>query len=68
MHFIAPNAESSDHLIDIDSGQAINIRNKNLDQLEAEIAREYGYNIEDCRVEFYSRLLKEKKQGKHHEQ
>lgn len=44
-----------DQLIDTESGQVIEFRNAALDKLKAEIAKEYGYSVADCRVELYTK-------------
>lgn len=50
--------EPRDQLTDIESGEVIEFRNKSLDKLKAEMAREYGFNIEGCRVELYVQVSK----------
>lgn len=49
-----------DHLIDVDSGTVIEFHNPDLDALKATIAREYGYELVDCRVELYVQAPPEK--------
>lgn len=53
--YSAMHMEVQDQLIDTESGQVIEFRNKALDKLKAEIAEEYGFSVADCRVEFYTK-------------
>lgn len=52
-YYSSLHADTQDQLIDTESGQVIEFRNAALDKLKAAIAKEYGYNIADCRVELY---------------
>ena len=42
-----------DHLIDIDTGTVIEFRSEKIEQLQAEIARELGYDIVRHKLELY---------------
>lgn len=53
--YSALHLEAQDRLIDTESGQVIEFRNKALDKLKVEIAEEYGFSVADCRVEFYTK-------------
>lgn len=57
-YYSGSHSQPQDQLVDIESGTVIEFRNAALDQLKADIAQEYGFSIEDCRVEFYSRTNK----------
>lgn len=52
-YYSALHTDSQDQLIDTESGQVIEFQNKVLDKIKAEIAAEYGYSVESCRVELY---------------
>jgi Fur family ferric uptake transcriptional regulator len=45
--------EHHDHLIDIDTGRVIEFRSDKIEQLQAEIAREFGYDIVRHKLELY---------------
>jgi Fur family ferric uptake transcriptional regulator len=45
-----------DQIIDIESGKVIEFRDKELDKIKAKIIAEYGFDIDECHVEFYSRV------------
>ncbi len=47
-----------DHLIDIDSGEVIEFRSDKIEALQAEIARELGYDIAHHRLEIYGKKRK----------
>lgn len=44
-----------DHLIDIDSGRVIEFRSEKIEQLQAEIAEELGYDLVRHKLELYGR-------------
>jgi Fur family transcriptional regulator, ferric uptake regulator len=45
--------EHHDHLIDIDTGRVIEFRSEKIEELQAEIARELGYDIVRHKLELY---------------
>lgn len=45
--------EHHDHLIDVETGAVIEFRSEKIEQLQAEIARELGYDIVRHRLELY---------------
>ena len=51
------HAESAhhDHMIDVDSGEVIEFASERIEKLQAEIARELGYDIVHHRLELYVR-------------
>lgn len=54
--FELANKPHHDHLIDVDTGQVIEFTSPKIEQLQAEIARELGYEIVDHRLELYGRI------------
>lgn len=54
-YYSSLHTDNQDQLIDTESGQVIEFRNAALDKLKAEIAKEYGYSVTDCRVELYTK-------------
>lgn len=54
--FELSNKPHHDHLIDVDTGQVIEFTSPKIEQLQAEIARELGYDIVDHRLELYGRI------------
>jgi Fur family ferric uptake transcriptional regulator len=48
-------AAHHDHLIDLDTGEVREFRSDRIERLQAEIARELGYDIEWHRLEIYGR-------------
>ena len=44
-----------DHLIDLDTGAVVELQSPRIEQLQAEIAAELGYDIEWHRLELYGR-------------
>lgn len=46
-----------DHLIDIETGQVIEFHSERIEKLQAELARELGYEIVRHRLELYGRKL-----------
>jgi len=46
-----------DHLIDVESGSVIEFRCPEIERLQAEIARRYGYRIIDHRLDIYAAPL-----------
>jgi Fur family transcriptional regulator, ferric uptake regulator len=53
--------EHHDHLIDLRTGQVIEFRSEEIEQLQAEIARRLGYRLVDHRLELYAVPLADKK-------
>ena len=47
-----------DHLIDIKSGRVIEFRNEEIERLQREVARAYGYRLVDHRLELFALPLK----------
>ena len=45
--------EHHDHLIDVKSGKIIEFQNTEIERLQREVAREYGYALVDHRLELY---------------
>ncbi len=43
-----------DHLIDIKSGKVIEFSNEEIEKLQKEVARAYGYRLVDHRLELYA--------------
>jgi Fur family ferric uptake transcriptional regulator len=54
--------EHHDHLIDIETGKVIEFRSDKIEQLQAEIARELGYDIVRHKLELYGVASKAKSQ------
>ncbi|MBZ0215735.1 MAG: transcriptional repressor [Fimbriimonadaceae bacterium] len=52
--------EHHDHLIDLRSGNVIEFSNKDIEKLQAMVARELGYRLVDHRLELYAVPLDEK--------
>jgi Fur family ferric uptake transcriptional regulator len=51
--FEKAGGEHHDHLIDMDTGAVIEFRSEKIEQLQAEIARELGYDIVRHKLELY---------------
>ena len=45
--------EHHDHLIDVKSGKIIEFHNTEIERLQREVAREFGYELVDHRLELY---------------
>ena len=56
--FETADAPHHDHLIDIDTGAVIEFRSDKIEQLQAEIAAELGYELVRHRLELYCRKRK----------
>jgi Fur family ferric uptake transcriptional regulator len=56
--FETADAPHHDHLIDIDTGAVIEFRSDKIEQLQAEIAAELGYDLVRHRLELYCRKRK----------
>jgi len=54
--FELANKPHHDHLIDVDTGDVIEFTSPRIEELQAEIARELGYDIVDHRLELYGKL------------
>ncbi len=54
--FELANKPHHDHLIDIETGDVIEFTSPRIEELQAEIARELGYDIVDHRLELYGKL------------
>ena len=52
------NLEHHHHLIDLDSGEVIEFRNNELEQIKDRIATELGYELVDHRLELYGKKRK----------
>jgi len=46
--------EHHDHLIDIDTGQVIEFKNDEIENLQREVARRLGYHLVDHKLELYA--------------
>jgi Fur family transcriptional regulator, ferric uptake regulator len=57
--FETADAPHHDHLIDIDTGAVIEFRSDKIEQLQAEIAAELGYDLVRHRLELYCRKRKD---------
>lgn len=53
--------EHHDHMIDVDSGEVVEFRSDRIEQLQAEIAAEMGYEILHHRLELYVRKARNRK-------
>ena len=53
--FELADRQHHDHLIDLDTGDVIEFQSPRIEQLQAEIAAELGYEIEWHRLELYGR-------------
>ena len=51
------DAPHHDHLIDVETGAVIEFRDDRIEALQAEIARELGYDMVDHRLELFGRRL-----------
>ena len=49
------------HLIDLETGRAIEFQNEKLEKLKAQIARDLGYDLVGHRLELYGKKLKKEK-------
>lgn len=49
------NIEHHHHLIDVDSGEVVEFKNQEIEELKERIARELGYDLVDHRLELYGR-------------
>ncbi len=52
-----------DHLIDMKTGRVVEFRNEEIEQLQARIARELGYELIDHRLELYGRPIKQENEA-----
>lgn len=57
--FETADAPHHDHLIDIETGAVIEFRSDKIEQLQAEIAAELGYDLVRHRLELYCRKRKD---------
>lgn len=58
--FETAEAAHHDHIIDVDTGEVIEFRSDKIEKLQAEIARELGYDVVRHRLELYCRRTREK--------
>ncbi len=49
------DAPHHDHLIDVETGEVVEFRDDRIEALQAEIARELGYDMVDHRLELFGR-------------
>ncbi len=56
--------EHHDHLIDVETGDVVEFQSDEIEQLQKEIARRYGYRIVSHRLEIYVTPLNERKKPK----
>ena len=54
--FELANKPHHDHLIDVDTGDVIEFTSPRIEELQAEIARELGYDIVHHRLELYGKV------------
>lgn len=52
-----------DHIIDLDTGEVVEFRSEAIERLQAEIARELGYEVERHRLELYCRRRGPRRSG-----
>jgi len=52
--------EHHDHLINVETGDIIEFRSDEIEQIQEEIARRYGFSIVSHRLEIYAKPLKNK--------
>lgn len=57
--FELANKPHHDHLIDVDTGDVIEFTSPRIEELQAEIARELGYDIVHHRLELYGKMKKQ---------
>ncbi len=50
--------EHHDHLIDMNSGEVIEFRNEEIEELQRAVARKLGYKLVDHRLELYGVKIK----------
>lgn len=55
--FELADRQHHDHLIDLDTGAVVEFHSPRIEQLQAEIAAELGYDIEWHRLELYGRRI-----------
>lgn len=51
--------EHHDHLIDVDTGEVIEFRSDEIERLQEEVARAYGYDIVSHRLDIYVKRRKD---------
>ncbi len=56
--FESTDQEHHDHFIDVDNGDVIEFRSDEIEKLQEEIARKYGFEIVDHRLEIYVRKIR----------
>lgn len=56
--FEAANMPHHDHIIDTDTGDVLEFSSEKIEQLQAEIAKELGYEVVHHRLELYCRKIK----------
>ena len=52
-----------DHLLDVNSGEVIEFSNEEIERLQAEVAKKYGFRLVGHRLELYGVRLKPSKRG-----
>lgn len=52
------NTEHHHHMIDLETGEVIEFKNEELEQLKLRIAKELGYELVDHRLDLYGRKIK----------
>ncbi|MEM9222479.1 MAG: Fur family transcriptional regulator [Pseudomonadota bacterium] len=55
--FETAEAAHHDHIIDLDTGDVVEFRSDKIERLQAEIARELGYDVVRHRLELYCRRI-----------
>jgi Fur family ferric uptake transcriptional regulator len=56
--FESADQKHHDHIIDIDSGAVVEFRSERIEELQAQIAAELGYEVVRHRLELYCRKVK----------
>jgi Fur family ferric uptake transcriptional regulator len=57
------SAEHHDHLINVETGEVIEFRNDEVEQLQERIAKELGFKLVDHRLELYGQPIQSSKKG-----
>ena len=55
------NDEHHHHLVDLETGKVIEFQNEELEKIKVKIARDFGYDLVDHRLELYGKKIKKKK-------
>ena len=52
------NTDHHHHLIDVESGEVIEFKNQEIEDMKQSIARSLGYDLVECKLELYGRKIK----------